>query len=126
MWMMNANSNKLSTSLYKSETVSIGRFHAELNHSGFYEPEINQQPQIVFPRTSVVICHADKKSFVSNTNSVNFYNTDWYVSGWLLGRMVIYCPCPVFIWWKMGLWVEFIPFEQRNVTVHNQLPTFLQ
>lgn len=60
--------------IYKGTFFSIGQFRRGPKHSHFGGPHQIGGTLIVFPRTSVMITHAEKVPVVADPNTVMFYN----------------------------------------------------
>lgn len=62
--------------LFKSELVTIGRFHAPVDHPRFNNSGLIEQPVIAFPYTSVEISHVEGPNFQTSEKLITFYNSE--------------------------------------------------
>ncbi|NQZ10346.1 MAG: hypothetical protein HRT35_24600, partial [Algicola sp.] len=60
--------------LFAGDMVTIGRFHAPVEHPRFHHSGVIEQPTMVFPRTSVAIKHLGGERFHANEKLIAFYN----------------------------------------------------
>ncbi len=60
--------------LFVGDAVTIGRFHAPVEHPRFHHSGVIGQPTMVFPRTSVAIKHQEGECFHANEKLIAFYN----------------------------------------------------
>jgi AraC-like DNA-binding protein len=67
---------ELNQILFASDIVTIGRFHAPVEHPRFVNSGQIVKPIMAFPRTCVVIEHAQGTYFQANEKLVTFYNKD--------------------------------------------------
>ncbi|MFN7942537.1 MAG: AraC family transcriptional regulator [Thermoanaerobaculia bacterium] len=64
----------LETILFRSERLTIGRFHAAPDHPDFHDSGPIHNSVFVFPRTAVRIQHLGSEPFVADPNLVTYYN----------------------------------------------------